>query len=237
VVAFARAKLAPMVRGLFPRDEQETVLDVLGRRVEDWRASIRLRWLSQCFSTGPQSGCHRYVSSPRHVKRSRRISRTPLPCVLRVKGYETDLARSAFGGSVAYSTSSSQTQPSPSRISPVSGPATYWTLLSSRPCLPCCQGSYNAAGPLRSIGITRLPHYYRPVRHPLAFGPLPGVAGYRAYLPPTISRRGEEGFSSCLACPCHRAVAFTPPKWVSRIGQISAAHAAFAQGTGAQPSG
>ena len=33
VVAFARAKLAPMVRGLFPRDEQETVLDVLGRSV------------------------------------------------------------------------------------------------------------------------------------------------------------------------------------------------------------
>ena len=33
VVAFARAKLAPMVRGLFPRDEQETVLEVLGRSV------------------------------------------------------------------------------------------------------------------------------------------------------------------------------------------------------------
>jgi hypothetical protein len=33
VVAFARAKLAPLVRGLFPRDEQETVLDVLGRSV------------------------------------------------------------------------------------------------------------------------------------------------------------------------------------------------------------
>ena len=30
VVAFTRAKVAPMVRGLFPRDEQETVLDVLG---------------------------------------------------------------------------------------------------------------------------------------------------------------------------------------------------------------
>ena len=33
VVAFTRAKVAPMVRGLFPRDEQETVLDVLGRSV------------------------------------------------------------------------------------------------------------------------------------------------------------------------------------------------------------
>jgi len=31
VVAFARAKVAPMVRGLFPRGEQQTVLDVLAR--------------------------------------------------------------------------------------------------------------------------------------------------------------------------------------------------------------
>ena len=33
VVAFTRAKVAPMVRGLFRPDEQETVLDVLGRSV------------------------------------------------------------------------------------------------------------------------------------------------------------------------------------------------------------
>jgi hypothetical protein len=73
--------------------------------------------------------------------------------------------------------------------------------------------------------------------HPLAFGPLPGVTGYRAYLAPAISRRGEEGFSSCLACPCHRAVASTPPKWISRVVQISAAHAAFALQLRARPSG
>ena len=29
---------------------------------------------------------------------------------------------------------------------------------------------------------------------------------------PAISRRDEEGFSSCSACPCHRAVASTPPR-------------------------
>jgi hypothetical protein len=28
-----------------------------------------------------------------------------------------------------------------------------------------------------------------------------------------ISPWGEEGFSSCLMCPCHRAIANTPPKW------------------------
>jgi len=33
LAAFARAKVAPMVRGLFPRGEQETVLDVLAQAV------------------------------------------------------------------------------------------------------------------------------------------------------------------------------------------------------------
>src|ERR1035437_9008258 len=104
------------------------------------------------------------------------------------------------------------------------------------PLPPVLLEPLQTAGPLCSTGITRLHRYCGPIRHPLAFGPFPGVAGYKAYLPPAISRRGEEGFSSCLACPCHRAAAFTPPKWCSRINQISAAHAAFAHRTGAQPS-
>ena len=51
-----------------------------------------------------------------------------------------------------------------------------------------------------------------------------------------ISRRDEEGFSSCLACPCHRAVASTPPRQRCRIGQISAPHVAFALRLRARPS-
>ena len=43
-------------------------------------------------------------------------------------------------------------------------------------------GDPPAAGRLRSTGITPPQHYYTPLRHPLAFGSLPGVAGYRAYL-------------------------------------------------------
>jgi hypothetical protein len=68
------------------------------------------------------------------------------------------------------------------------------------------------AGPLGSADITPLQRYYGPSRRPLVFGRLPGVAGYTAYLPPAISRRDQEGFSSCSACPCHRAVASTPPR-------------------------
>ena len=92
------------------------------------------------------------------------------------------------------------------------------------------------AGPLRSADITPLHRYYGPSRHPLVFGRLPGFAGYTAYLAPTISRRDEEGFSSCLACPCHRAVASTPPRWWCRVGQISTPHAAFALRLRARPS-
>ena len=84
--------------------------------------------------------------------------------------------------------------------------------MSSHPCLPCCWRRCQPVGLLRSTGITPLPRYYEPVLHPLAFRPLPRNTGYRAYLAPPLSQRDEEGFSSCLTCPCHRAVAPTPPE-------------------------
>src|SRR5882724_3039489 len=65
------------------------------------------------------------------------------------------------------------------------------------------------AGPLRSADITPLHRYYGPSRHPLVFGRLPGFAGYTAYLAPTISRRDEEGFSSCFVLV---AVLSLPPR-------------------------
>jgi hypothetical protein len=70
----------------------------------------------------------------------------------------------------------------------------------------------SSAGPLRSTDVTPLRRYYQPLRHPLVFGRLPGGAGYTAYLAPSLSRRDEEGFSSCSTCPSHRAVAPTPPE-------------------------
>src|SRR5215471_9713021 len=69
-----------------------------------------------------------------------------------------------------------------------------------------------AARPLDSAGITPLLRYYGPGRHRLAFDRFPGFAGYTTYLAPPISRWGEDGFSSCSTCPCHRAVPTTPPK-------------------------
>ena len=61
-------------------------------------------------------------------------------------------------------------------------------------------------------------------------------AGYTIYLAPVISPRDEEGFASYSVCPCYRAVAFTPPRWRCRIGQISAPHSAFALRKQARPS-
>src|SRR6202023_918591 len=77
-------------------------------------------------------------------------------------------------------------------------------------------------GPLCSADIALLHHSYGPIRHPLAVDRFPGRAGYTIYLAPVISPRGEEGFSSCLACPCHRAVASTPLRSRCPIGHISA---------------
>src|SRR5262244_779371 len=92
------------------------------------------------------------------------------------------------------------------------------------------------AGPPRSTGVTPLPRCFGPVRHPLAFDRLPGLAGYTTYLAPVISHPGREGFTNHSVCPCHRAVASTPPRWECRIDQISASHAAFALRQWARPS-
>ena len=69
------------------------------------------------------------------------------------------------------------------------------------------------AGPPRSTGVTPLRRYYGPVRHPHAFGRFPGLTGYTTYLAPMISQPGREGFTNHSMCPCHRAVASTPPRW------------------------
>ena len=81
-----------------------------------------------------------------------------------------------------------------------------------------------------STGVTRLPRYYQPLRHPLACQPIPGAAGYTAYFAPPISQRGEEGFSSCLARPRHRAVAITPPE--CRSASASLRYAMLPSSTG-----
>ncbi len=70
----------------------------------------------------------------------------------------------------------------------------------------------SAGGTSTLLSNALLSTHYGPSRHRLAFDRFPGFAGYTIYLAPPISRWDEDGFSSCLACPCHRAAPTTPPK-------------------------
>ena len=80
--------------------------------------------------------------------------------------------------------------------------------------------SLQPAGSLRSTGIAPLRSYYRPLRHPLAFPPISRCLRLFGFLSPPISQRDEEGFSSCLAHPCHRAVAITPPECLAASSSL-----------------
>src|SRR4029450_1938982 len=88
------------------------------------------------------------------------------------------------------------------------------------PLPPMLSKVLQTVGSLRSTGITPLHHYYGPLRHPLIFSRLPGIAGYTTSLAPPFSRRDEEGFSSCSACPCLHAVAPTPPEWSAASASV-----------------
>ena len=92
-------------------------------------------------------------------------------------------------------------------------------------------------GSLGSSGITRLPRYSGPLRHPLVFDRFPGGTGYTASLAPPISRWDEEGFSSCLIAswsPCCRS---HPAGVARRDSQPATGHAAFTLRMRARPPG
>ena len=123
-----------------------------------------------------------------------------------------------------YSTSSSRSLGAVKRQDDSAFILTYIFLLRScssigafiiSPVPPILSKESCTAGPLGSTGVTPLHSYYGPIRHRLVFGRFPGLSGYTTYLAPPISRRDEDGFSSCLACPCHRAASTTPPEWAA----------------------
>jgi len=83
------------------------------------------------------------------------------------------------------------------------------------PASPYCLKTVNSRVPLlpRNYSGSTLIQTHPPPSHLLAHFPLFTV------IEPTLLRkisfRDEEGFSSCSACPCHRAVATTPPEWMT----------------------
>jgi len=124
-------------------------------------------------------------------------------------------------------------QPLPSSspcISSVSGLADCRSFLSDAPASHHCQRNCETAGPLRSLGVTPVHRYFEPFRHLLAFLPFPGSAGYRSDLLQSLSPWDEEGFSSCLTCPCHRAASSTPPE--CHVVSVSPRHAMLPSSVG-----
>jgi hypothetical protein len=77
------------------------------------------------------------------------------------------------------------------------------------------------------MGITPLHCYYGPGRHRLACRRLPGCAGYTTTLLHRFLDGAEDGFSSCSACSCHRAVPNHPAGVSRRISQLASRHVAF----------
>src|SRR3954469_5030337 len=70
----------------------------------------------------------------------------------------------------------------------------------------------SAGGTLTLLSNALLSAHYGPSRHRFAFDRLPGFRRLYDLLAPPVSQWGEDGFSSCSTCPCHRAVPTTPPK-------------------------
>jgi len=111
-------------------------------------------------------------------------------------------------------------QPSPWRISFVSGPADRWALLSCHPCLPCWRRSHEQQGPLAPRALLRFIATTSPTATVSSSADFPVDTGYTAYLAPPISRWDEDGFSSCSAHPCHRATPTTPPERIDTSVRI-----------------
>ena len=197
--------------------------------VEDWRADLRLRWVIHGFHRGPQSGYHRHVSSPRHLERSMRISRTTLTCLLRAVAYGTLPTEQAFrrAKNVCLLHLSQPLQPSPQRISSGSGLANNRARLSVRPCLPYGQKNYKQQGRFAPRALLRLVATTDPSDSLSPSARFPGVPGYAAYLAPFISDRDEEGLSSCSAHPCHHAVDNHPAGVFQRLSLVALVHVAF----------
>ena len=185
---------------------------------------------SNRFRVGPQSGSPGHVSSPRLVKRSMRISRTTLSCLLRVKGYVAVRVGSAFRAAHSSRFLLHLFHPCPPVFPPGSAFAfTYILCLRSRssigafiisPLPPCFQSRYRQQGRFPPPALPGFTGTTNPSATLSPVSRLPGAPGYTAYLAPPISRRGEEGFSSCLARPRYRAVATTPPECRSALASL-----------------
>jgi hypothetical protein len=81
---------------------------------------------------------------------------------------------------------------------------------------------------LCSTDVTPLHRYYQPLRHPLAFDPLPGVAGYKVYLSPGAFSLGRGGLLQLLSVSLSPCCRYHPTGESCRSNQSATVLAAFA---------
>src|SRR6266481_4801378 len=103
------------------------------------------------------------------------------------------------------------------------------------PLPPMLPEESQSAGPLRSVDVTPPRRYFGPIRLPLVVARFPGLPGYTVHRAPAISRRDEEGLSSCSAHPCYHAVANHPAGVTHRFSHFATRPAAFAHTLQARP--
>ena len=78
------------------------------------------------------------------------------------------------------------------------------------PLPPLLSEELQAAGSLRSTGVTPLPRYYKPHRHPLVFDRLPRVSGYTAYLAAADFSAGRGGLLQLRDASCVTVLSLPP---------------------------
>jgi hypothetical protein len=140
-------------------------------------------------------------------------NRYNLPATPSATSYSTFASRILDVSGIASVPRSAQLlQPSPSRIDSSAGLVNKWVPLSFHPCLPFCWSRCKQQGLFAPRALPCFSATTDPSATLSSFHRFPGVTGYTASFAPPISQRDEEGFSSCLAHPCHRAVAITPPE-------------------------
>ena len=105
------------------------------------------------------------------------------------------------------------------------------------PASPMLSKDLPSVGTLPSSGITRLPRYCSPLRHPLVFRPISRGTGYRAYLAPDDFSPGRGGLLQLPRTLLPSCRHYYPAGVNIRFGQLLDAHAAFATRLMARPPG
>ena len=108
-------------------------------------------------------------------------------------------------------------------------------VISPRACLPSCRRNYKQQGPFAPRALPCFLATTNPTVTLSSSTDFPGSPVIRPTLLPPISRRDEEGFSSCATRPVSPCCHFHPAGVTNRLSQVTVRHAVFASRLQARP--